>query len=333
MSSLPPLTPWLQRVYTQFCTAQAAGSLGHATLFSGPEYIGKRLLLEHLAYRVLCLAPSAHGDACGQCKSCHLFAARAQMDPVEVRPNGALAHPWGRSTHPDLQFLGHEINQKTGKPRSEIVIEQIRSLTESMGLTSQLGGAQIVIVEPADAVNWHAWNAILKTLEEPQPGRYLWLASANMARLPATIRSRCQRVEIRLPAQAEALSWLQQQGHSASVAAEALQAARGHPGLADRWAQGDGLQLRRDVLADAQNLLRGQTTPMDVAQRWVADSRADERLWHLAEYALQAASGLTDAVAIRRLAERFDAANRARDLLRTTVRADLTVMDALHTWH
>ena len=83
--------------------------------------------------------------------------------------------------------------------RTEIVIEQIRQLSEQLSLTPQYGGAQVVIIDPADAVNHAACNALLKTLEEPVPGRFLWLVSANPARLPATIRSRCQRLEFRLP--------------------------------------------------------------------------------------------------------------------------------------
>ena len=57
-----------------------------------------------------------------------------------------------------------------------------------------------------------------------------------------------------------------------------------------------------------------------------------ERLAHLAELALRQAAGLTDAAATRRLAARFDAANRARELLRTTVRADLAVTESLLPW-
>ena len=75
--------------------------------------------------------------------------------------------------------------------RSEIVIEQIRELSQKLSLTPQYGRAQVAIVDPADAVNTAACNALLKTLEEPQPGRHLWLVAANPARLPATIRSRC----------------------------------------------------------------------------------------------------------------------------------------------
>jgi DNA polymerase-3 subunit delta' len=330
--NLPPLSPWQQRAYAQAADALAGGHFGHATLIVGPALIGKRLLAEHLARRVLCLTPRPDGEACGACKSCTLFASRAQMENMEVRPDGSPAHPWGHSAHPDLQFLGYEVNQKTGKPRGEIVIEQIRTLSEKMGLTAQLGGAQVVIVDPCDAINWSAFNALLKTLEEPQPGRYLWLLASNPAQLPATIRSRCQRLELRLPPRGEALAWLRQRGHAEALAGEALDAARGHPGLADAWAAGDGLALRRDAVKDAQALLRGQAEASDVAQRWVADGRAGERLAHLAEFALREAAGLTDPAATRTLAARFDAANRARDLLRTTVRADLAVMEALLAW-
>jgi len=329
MSVLPTLAPWQQRTYEQAGAALDAGHFGHATLIVGPERIGKRVLAEHLAQRVLCLSPRADGGPCGACRSCVLFASRSQFDPLETRPDGTPAHPWGHSAHPDLLFLGYEVNAKTGKPRAEIVIEQIRGLSEKMGLTSQLGGAQVVIVDPCDAINWNAFNALLKTLEEPQPGRYLWLLSSNPARLPATIRSRCQRLELRLPPRDEALQWLRARGHRDALAGEALDAARGHPGLADVWASGDGLALRRSVAEDLQALQRGQAAPAELAQRWVADGRADERLRHLAELALQEAAGLTDPARTRTLAARFDAANRTRDLLRSTVRADLAVTETL----
>lgn len=332
MSLLPALAPWQQRAYQQACAALDAGHFGHATLIVGPALLGKRVVAERLAQRVLCSTPRGDGEACGVCKSCSLFASRSQFDPLETRPDGSLSHPWGHSAHPDLLFLGYEVNAKTGKPRAEIVIEQIRGLSEKMGLTSQLGGAQVVIVDPCDAINWNAFNALLKTLEEPQPGRYLWLLSSNPTRLPATIRSRCQRLELRLPPREEALQWLASRGHRGEVAQEALDAARGHPGLADAWATGDGLALRRAVAQDLQSLQRGQAAPAELAQRWVADGRAEERLRHLAELALHEASGLTDAARTRTLAARFDAANRTRELLRSTVRADLAVTETLLAW-
>ncbi len=332
MTALPPLAPWQQRAYARAASALTAGHFGHATLLVGPERIGKRLLAEHLARRVLCAAPRADGEACGQCKSCTLFAARAQLEPMEVRPDGSPSHPWGHAAHPDLMLAGFEINQKSGKPRGELVIDQIRVLSDKLTLTSQLGGAQVAIVDPADAINWHAFNALLKTLEEPQPGRFLWLLSSNPARLPATIRSRCQRLEVRLPPRAEALEWLQARGHAAALAQEALDAARGHPGLAHAWAAGDGLEVRRAVQADVQALRGGRAGLSELAQRWVADGRAGERLQHLAELARRQAADLTEASATRTFALRFDVANRARALLQSTVRADLTVAEALAAW-
>jgi DNA polymerase-3 subunit delta' len=329
---LPALSPWQQRAYQHAAAALAGGQMGHATLVVGPERIGKRALVEHLARRVLCLSPHADGEACGTCRSCTLFASRAQYDPLEIRPDGELAHPWGHSAHPDLLFIGYEVNQKTGKPRAELVIEQVRSLSERLSLTPRMGETVVAIVDPADAINYNAFNALLKTLEEPQPGRYLWLLSSNPARLPATIRSRCQRLELRLPARAEALAWLGARGHSPAIASEALDAARGHPGLADAWIAGDGMGLRRSVRQDALALQGGQAAPVELALRWVADGRADERLRHLAELAWQEATGLTDPVRTRTLAARFDAANRTRHLLRTTVRADLAVVEALLAW-
>ena len=332
MSTLQELAPWQQRALEQAVAAIRSGHFGHATLVVGPQRIGKRLLAEHLARRVLCQAPTGRGEACGECKSCRLFAARSQFEPLEIRPDGSPSHPWGHSAHPDLQFIGYGIHPKTGKPRTEIVIEQIRALSEAMGLTPQLGGAQVVIVDPADAINWNAFNALLKTLEEPQPGRYLWLLSADPARLPPTVRSRCQRLQLRLPPREEALAWLESRGHRGDPAREALDAARGHPGLAEAWLAGDGLAMRRQVQADLQTLQRGQAAPAELAQRWVADGRADERLGHVAELALLEAAGLTDAARTRTLATRFDAANRTRELLRSTVRADLAVAEALGGW-
>lgn len=332
MNPLPPLAPWQQRAFEQACAAITGGHFGHATLIVGPARIGKRLLAETLAKRVLCRMPGADGAACGRCKSCQLWASRAQLETPEVRPDGSPSHPWGRSAHPDLYCIGHGLHPKTGKPRSEIVIDQIRALSDALTLTAQLGGAQVAIIDPASAVNWSAWNAVLKTLEEPQPGRFLWLLADNPARLPATIRSRCQRLDLRLPPRDEALDWLRQQGHPASDAEAVLDAARGHPGLAAAWLGDGGMALRRAVLADAQALEHARAEPDAVAKRWLAEGRAEERLWHLAELARSRTADLTEPAAARTLMGRFDAANRARDLLRTQVLAELAIHEALLAW-
>ena len=335
-------TPWQARAWQRACAALDAGRMGHALLIAGPARMGKRALAERLAQRVLCTARAPGADACGQCRSCHQFGVRAQRDPVETRPDGSLAHPDGHAAHPDLLLVGYEVNLKASppKPRGEIVIDQMRALSQQFALTAQ-GQARVAIVEPADAVNYAAWNAILKTLEEPQPGRYLWLVASNPARLPATIRSRCQRLDVTLPPRDEALAWLATRGHAAAAAAEAFDAARGHTGLADAWLHEGGIALRREVAHDLAQLAAGTAAPAQLARRWTDDGHADLRLRLAAEIALEdagqradaaAGGGLTDPRRTRRLAAWFDAANRTRDLLRTTVRADLAVAELLLAW-
>lgn len=331
----PVLAPWLMRAWEQAVAAFEAGRLGHALLVCGPERLGQRELADALAQYVLCRERSPQSGPCGRCRSCRLFDVRAQRDPLETRPDGSPAQPRGHSAHPDLLLVGYEWRLKPGPPRmrTEIVIDQMRELAGRLEMSAE-SGTCVAIVEPADAVNYNAWNAILKTLEEPLPGRYLWLVGSSPDRLPATIRSRCQRLEVRLPPRAEALAWLHERGHAGDEAAEALDAARGHPGLADGWLRGDGLSLRRQVVADLGALESGRIDPLEAALRWTADDQAGERLRHAAEHARDraAALGLTDPDRLHKLAAWFDAANRARDLLRSTVRADLAMTDLLLAW-
>jgi DNA polymerase-3 subunit delta' len=329
--------PWQQRACDQATAALDSGRMGHALLVCGPARLGKRAVAERLAQRVLCQSPAAAGEPCGQCRSCTLFQSRSQSDPVELRPDGSLAHPQGKPGHPDAWFVGYAINDKTHKPRTEIVIDQVRELSRKLSLTPQLGHAQVAIVEPADAIGHAAFNALLKTLEEPQPGRYLWLVAAEAARLPATIRSRCQKLEFRLPPRDEALAWLQSRGHAVAIAEEALDAARGPPGLADAWLDEGVLALRKAVAADLARLARGEASPAATAKDWVADEQAPLRLRFAADLAQQQAASLddgrlTDPGRTRRLAAWFDAANRTAALLRTTVRADLAVAELLLGW-
>lgn len=304
------LSPWQQRAYAQTVAALDAGRLGHGLLICGPAGLGKRQVALQLAAHVL-----NHGQ------------------PEAARTRNAQLIAAG--THPDLQLVSFIANKSGDKLRTEIVIEQVREITQKLALTPQYGVAQVVIVDPADAINRAACNALLKTLEEPAPGRYLWLLSADPARLPATIRSRCQRLEFKLPPAQEALAWLMAHGHGERAAAEALDAARGHPGLAHQWLQSDGMSVRRNVAAELAQVAAGKLGAVELAQRWTSDDQADARLRHAADLALAQASsadGLTDPDRLHKLAAWFDMANRTRDLLRTTIRADLAVVELLLAW-
>jgi DNA polymerase-3 subunit delta' len=301
-------SPWQQRAYDHALAALEAGRLGHGLLICGPEGLGKRAVADRLARHVL-----GGGEAATQARSAQLISA---------------------GTHPDLHVVSFVPTKDGSKLRTEIVIDQMRELSQKLSLTPQYGVAQVAIVDPADAINRAACNALLKTLEEPAEGRYLWLISAQPARLPATIRSRCQRLEFKLPPSEEALAWLVAQGHSGKSAEEALGAARGHPGLADHWLREGGLVLRKAVASDLEKLERGEIGVIETAQRWSSDEQAELRLSHAADLVLAQAgeAGLTDPARLHKLATWFDAANRTRDLLRTTVRGDLAMIDLLLAW-
>ncbi|WP_460760475.1 DNA polymerase III subunit delta' [Lysobacter fragariae] len=302
--------PWQQRIYAQTAAALEAGRLGHAQLFCGPVQLGKRAVANRLARRLLCMDRVA-GEPCGHCRACTLMDA---------------------GTHPDFHAVSFIPNKEGTRLRTEIIIEQMRDLSTAFTLTPQYGGAQIAIIDPAEAINHSASNALLKTLEEPVPGRYLWLVTAHPARLSATIRSRCQKLEFRLPPQDESLAWMRLRGHADAVAREALDAARGHPGLADEWLQGNGMALRREVSSDLAKVAQGTLAATDAAQRWTADDDTELRLRHAADIALAEAGRLTDPMRASSLAQWFDRANRVRELLRTTVRADLAVVELLLAW-
>ncbi|NLA68494.1 MAG: DNA polymerase III subunit delta', partial [Gammaproteobacteria bacterium] len=107
---------------------------------------------------------------------------------------------------------------------------------------------------------------------------------------------------------------------------------RGHPGLADAWLVDGGRELRREVAADLDRIAADAASPLEVARAWTADDLATQRLLHAADLARDRATGLTDPARIRKLAAWFDAANRTRELLRSTVRAELAVVDLLLAW-
>lgn len=340
---LSTLAPWLHAPMRRAVDQLASGRLAHALLVCGPKHIGKMAFAEALAKTMLC-RDRRDGFACGRCRDCQLFETRAPVDPKETRPDGSLVHPGGRRGHPDFRMVSYELNPKSNpvKMYGVLTIEQIRDLGAWLALTPQRGGAQVVVIDPANAMNENASNALLKTLEEPLEGRHMLLLSDSPMRLSATIRSRCQRIELQPPADAAALDWLRTRGFDAATARTALDAAHGHPGLAAHWIDEGLLALREAVGADLARIAQGTARPLDIASAWLADERAEQRLGFAADVAvgLQAkAHGVaTAAVPALRVADAsklsawFDSANRTRAMLRSPVRMDLALAALLRDW-
>lgn len=314
------LAPWQQKPLDTALDAWRVGRLGHAQLLCGPEALGKRAVAEALAARLLCEAPR-EAPTCGTCRSCRLRLA---------------------GTHTDLRLVTFEENPNTGKRRSELVIDQVRALGGAMQMTSQRGGAQVVVIDPADALNVAAANGLLKTLEEPADNRFLLLVSAAPQRLPATIRSRCQHMVFQLPDRASASAWLAAQGHAPTQVVEALGAAQGHPGLADAWLREGRLPLREATLKAWAGVAQGVAAPLAVAQDWMAEPElAPLRLRFVADATVALArstagaapvAGLTPPSDLDTLAAWFEQLNRLRLQLSAPLKHELALAGLLSAW-
>lgn len=313
------LPVWLGEIWQTLVARLDAGTLPHALLVCGPAGLGKRALVDALVAAALCTQRRADGHACGECRSCRLLAAGSHPDRV-------------------LVTLGL---RDDGKPRSAIVVDQLRELSQRLALSSQFGGLQLAIVDPADTMNEAAANALLKTLEEPAANTVIVLVADQPARLPATIRSRCQRIDVRVPSRADALAWLRAEGIVGSEAEAALDASLGNPGLALATIRDGQLALREECRRQLAALRDERPGPLALAEQWAQD-RPAERLWHAAvlvrdELRRLAATerstlGLTGPAEIPKLAHWFAEANRARERLTTTLRTDLVLLDLLRAW-
>src|SRR5260221_8627423 len=165
-----------------------SGRLAHAWLLSGPRGVGKATL----AYRFARFLLAGEGES-----RAGLFGdapANLALDP---------AHPVFRRVasggHPDLRTVARAINPKTGKLRTEIVVDDVREAIGFLRLTPAEGGWRVVIVDGAEDMNRNSANALLKVLEEPPPRAVLLLVSHAPGRLLPTIRSRCRRLDVKPP--------------------------------------------------------------------------------------------------------------------------------------
>lgn len=252
--------PWLTPTQQAIVSRAQQQRLAHATLVTGPKGIGKLRCLQHVAQFLLC-EPQ---NACGRCKSCALLAS---------------------GSHPDLLLLEPEEEGKALK------VDAIRAVGDFAQRSSHAGGARVIILNQAHALNVNASNALLKTLEEPNERTFMFLVSDQPGLLSATIRSRCQILQLVAPSEEVALSWLARQLEALEgpepdeqQVREALSSARGGPLWALELLQaGTPLQTKairralRAVLAaqsDAESLLNAllAASPLQAVELLVSES-------------------------------------------------------------
>jgi DNA polymerase-3 subunit delta' len=124
-------------------------------------------------------------------------AMDAGQDDLSVPPDDATARQVAAQSHPGLLILKRALNPRTGKLMTVLSVDEIRRLADFFGMTSGAGGWRVAIVDTADDMNDNAANALLKMLEEPPANAILLLLSNMPGRLLPTIRSRCQRLDLR----------------------------------------------------------------------------------------------------------------------------------------
>ena len=191
--------------------------LPHAILLFGAEGIGKTIFAEHLAQSLLCETPDGTGHACGHCLSCGWFAQYSHPDYRRVRPE-LLDQEDALSDDAEADAAdktGEKSSEKSAAkasktPSKEIVINQVRALADFMNISTHRQGRRVVLLYPAEAVNSFAANALLKSLEEPNPNTVFVLVSHSIDQLLPTILSRCHKIPLPMPKKADALAWLKE---------------------------------------------------------------------------------------------------------------------------
>ncbi|HZF15188.1 MAG TPA: DNA polymerase III subunit delta' [Steroidobacteraceae bacterium] len=239
------LPPWLDGAQRVLEEAFSGARPPHALLLRAAEGLGADWLATWIAARVLCQASA--GRPCGICKSCSAIE---------------------RGNHPDLFRVSPLEDSK------QIRIDEVRELGADLALKSHQGGYKVAIVHPAEALNVNAANALLKTLEEPSGDTLLVLVTHRRARLPATIVSRCQQLNVPAPSTADATAWLEREFPGGEGAA-ALRFARGAPLRAAELAARNFAALDREMLDLVGRLERGALDIPAVSDQWTRSAKAD----------------------------------------------------------
>ncbi len=154
-----------ERITQTLCREVEQGKLGHAYLFSGPRGVGKTTAARIFAKAVNCLKPD-HGEPCLKCDACQKITAGQAIDIIEM----------DAASHTGVDNV------------REAIIEHVRFVPAGFKY-------KVYIVDEAHMLTAQAWNALLKTIEEPPAYAVFIFATTEKHKVPATIVSRCQKFD------------------------------------------------------------------------------------------------------------------------------------------
>ena len=156
-----------QHVVQTLRNAVTGGRVAHAYLFAGPRGTGKTTAARLLAKAVNCLNPDPAARPCNECAHCKAVNENRFLDLIEI------------------------------DAASNTRVEDVRDLRDKINFTPNQGRYKVYIIDEVHMLSTAAFNALLKTLEEPPAHAIFILATTEMHKIPATVLSRCQRHEFR----------------------------------------------------------------------------------------------------------------------------------------
>ncbi len=197
--------------------AGGAHAMTHAWLVTGPPGSGRSNAARAFAAALQC--PSG---GCGRCRDCRSALSGA---------------------HPDVTLVRTE--------KLSIGVDEVRELVRKGAMSPTLGRYQVLVVEDADRITVQGADALLKSIEEP-PARTVWVLCAPTADdVIVTIRSRCRRVGMRTPGDADVVRLLvERDGVDPAMAESAARAAQGHIGRAKALARSEEARVARGAVLD-----------------------------------------------------------------------------------
>ncbi len=224
---IPGALPWHAEAWARVHEQIAADRLPHALLVCSTPGSGGDRFASRLAASWLCSHGEPESRPCGSCHSCHMFEEKAHMDCLQLQPEAA------------------------GKV---IPVDEVRRIGRFASQSSMRSAASVVWIEPAEAMNLYAANALLKTLEEPREGVYLILSTTAPGRLLPTVRSRCQSLVLAPPTPGQSRAFLAEHVADAQQVDALMAVSDCAPLLALSYHENDLLQAQQ-VFAGAMDQL------------------------------------------------------------------------------
>lgn len=210
--------------------AYRSGKLHHALLFDGAPGIGKASLAFMFARHIIANPDWANAP-----------------DRIDLNPNSDVAHQIAMGSHAQVLYLTRPVDQKTGKHKTQLTIDETRRISHFLSRTVLGNGYRVVIVDPVNDMNANAANALLKNLEEPTPRTVFILIAHSSGRLLPTIRSRCLQLRFSSLSRVDMLQALDHLGVTQKLGEAQLERlisqSEGSPRIAAMLSEGGGLEI------------------------------------------------------------------------------------------